>query len=181
MANKPILHRRDHERGGADPIRLLWDDDTDTDGGGPPPPFEGGYSDAEISFTLTTGSTTPIDPSPIGGTFHLGSTPGVWTLGAGDSSVTTGYTTYTWQVDIDGFATHSGATGTVIIAVEPSLNPAERVEIFNETMADTDSLPFAYSGEFADLTAITLPVAQIFISGVLATTFTGTLTFTWVS
>src|SRR6476659_1011503 len=25
MANKPVLHRRDHEHGGADPVRIVWE------------------------------------------------------------------------------------------------------------------------------------------------------------
>lgn len=31
MPTKPVLHRRDHERGGADPVRLIWDDGEDGD------------------------------------------------------------------------------------------------------------------------------------------------------
>jgi hypothetical protein len=33
MANKPVLHRRDHEHGGADPVRIVWES-TGAGGGG---------------------------------------------------------------------------------------------------------------------------------------------------
>jgi len=34
---KPILHRRDHEHGGADPVRILWEDVGGSGGGGGSP------------------------------------------------------------------------------------------------------------------------------------------------
>src|SRR5262245_19031627 len=34
MAHKPVLHRRDHEHGGADPVRITWESDDSGGGGG---------------------------------------------------------------------------------------------------------------------------------------------------
>ena len=59
---KPIVHGRDHERGGADPIRLVWETD-DTGGGGGelvqallvgPPTTIGANATAYLPFTTTT-------------------------------------------------------------------------------------------------------------------------------
>ena len=34
MANKPVLHRRDHEHGGADPVRIVWESTGEAGAGG---------------------------------------------------------------------------------------------------------------------------------------------------
>jgi hypothetical protein len=34
MANRPVLHRRDHEHGGADPVRILWESTGEAGEGG---------------------------------------------------------------------------------------------------------------------------------------------------
>jgi len=39
-ATKPVIHRRDHEHGGADPVRILWDSTGGSGGGGTDQPSE---------------------------------------------------------------------------------------------------------------------------------------------
>jgi hypothetical protein len=53
---KPIIHSRDHEHGGADPVRILWESD---DGGG----TGGGGA---VTVEQWTGNTVTISPNTSG-------------------------------------------------------------------------------------------------------------------
>ncbi len=62
MANKPVLHRRDHEHGGADPVRIVWESTGEAGEGGGGIQFDT-YPQAGQWLYLETDGT---DASPSG-------------------------------------------------------------------------------------------------------------------
>lgn len=174
MPNKPVLHRRDHEHGGADTVRILW---TDEPGGGEPGT---GVNDALIHVTWTyLGSIFGFD-TLIPDTLEDGTTPGFWhtTTGTAMFCQLTGY----WQIDIDATVTHSSTTApTIVRFVRTGTSPATE-DIFSENMADLDSSPLVFSGSytFAVDDTVSLHVTHAVSSGTPESTMTGTMTFTLI-
>jgi len=171
MPNKPILHRRDHERGGSDPIRLLWTDEPPEGGVGT------GFNDAIIDVTWTyLGGIFGLDTN-IPGTISDGTTPGFW-LAAGTGTAMVCGLEGSWSIDIVGTVTHSSTTAPTIVRYVPSTGSA--ADMFSVDMAAGASEPLAYTtaGFFAVDDSIAIHVTHATATGTPSSTLTGTIVFT---
>jgi len=175
---KPIIHHRDHERGGADVVLIAWEDcDTSSP---EPPPITGGWKNAVVNITWTSGTWPVTDPpSKLGGTFHDGTVPGVWTRGTGDSSFQTAYHG-TWLVAFSGTISRDPASVSTVTEVwfEHDFDTASQVALYNDTLNPGDSVPISYSVILTDVLNVALPVKAPHF-GTVTSTLAGTMTFTW--
>jgi len=77
---KPVLHRRDHEHGGADPVRIVWE----STGAG----AGGGEAFAAASGPFTPGSAVTLYDFDSGGSVYSGTTGSSFTVASGVASIT---------------------------------------------------------------------------------------------
>lgn len=165
MANKPVLHRRDHERGGADPIRLLWTDEPGGGGGG-------GVNDATFDTTFVnygTAANTGV------GTFTNGTTPGSW-LALDGAQMQCEYAA-NWSIDIAGTIEHSGES--VLTALLLTLGGTDIATLFNATMGPGDSAPIGWTGSASIFAGnnVFLRAGHGGLGGDASTHVTGTIVF----
>ena len=163
MPHRPILHRRDHEYGGADPVGIVWEII---------PPATG-----VNDFTFDVTSTYTAGGFPILGTFTEGTTPGYWstTDGAGTFCHFAG----DWEAVLAGTVTHTSTTSQTVVKL---LIPGGGFDvIFNVVMANTDTQPLSFTGTytFALLDDLRLVLTHA-VGGTPSSTLTGTMTLTKV-
>jgi len=178
---KPIIHHRDHERGGADVVLIAWEDCSDDST--EPPPITGGWKSVPVNITWTTyDASSPA--VTLAGTFHAGTVAGVWTVGTGASTMGLAGISGSWLVAFSGTISRppSGTAAQTEVWFEHDFDTGSRVAVYNDMLNPGDSIPIAYSVILTNPFEVSLPVAiHHFVGGAadLTTTLDGTMTFTW--
>jgi hypothetical protein len=174
MANRPIVHGRDHEHGGTDVVGIQWEM-LGEDGGS----TGDGVNDATIDATWTyLGGIFGLD-TVIPGTLTDGTTTGFWSTNGTGTDMFCGLEG-TWQIDITGTVTHSSTTAPT--SVRFNNNSGTVTDIFDVNMANGDSHALSYTTTqfFAVDDHIWLTVTHVLASGTPSSTVTGTIVFTLI-
>jgi hypothetical protein len=164
---RPILHGRDHEHGGADPVGIVWENVSGT---------VAGVNDAVIDVTWTyLGGIFGLDTTiPL--TLADGTTVGWWHSGGSGTYMGCGLEG-AWQIDVNGTVTHASTTAPTVVRFGVN---SVTTDIFSVNMADGASQPLSYStsAAFSVDDQIALTVTHAIASGTPSSTLTGTMVFT---
>jgi len=141
------------------------------------PVVSGGFSDAPIDVLFNGGFGSYASPVAVAGTFHDGSTPGVWKPSASGSEEDVFWTGGTWAIHLEATLT-CAVDATMKVAIATAIFSSGTV-LVDRPMVAGDTYSFTHDGTYSSIFVVLLLLGATTTS-VLQHHLVGLMTFTWV-